>query len=94
MLLIIIKFVPFSVNFWFAGWQAVRCSLYGRPGPSYIEIPGNMINKSIASKRVRYSLCVCYKNKNKIVQEIDDCIKHTNNGGMGYSYYREYHCVN
>ena len=33
--------------------QAVRSSLYGRPGPSYIEIPGNMVSDSISVGRVR-----------------------------------------
>lgn len=29
--------------------QAVRQSLYGRPGVSYVEIPGNMVTDGIDS---------------------------------------------
>ena len=38
--------------------QAVRSSLYGRPGPSYIEIPGDMLTDSIAANRVRYYMYI------------------------------------
>lgn len=43
-----LKSVPFHVE------KAVRSSLYGRPGPSYIEIPGDMLTDSIAANRVRF----------------------------------------
>lgn len=33
--------------------QAVRTSMYGRPGPTYIEIPGNMVTGSVPSENIR-----------------------------------------
>lgn len=33
--------------------QAVRTSMYGRPGPSYLEVPGNMVNDKVSSSKIR-----------------------------------------
>ncbi|XP_078520158.1 2-hydroxyacyl-CoA lyase 1 [Lissotriton helveticus] len=37
--------------------KAVRCSLYGRPGASYVDIPGDFVNAEVKSSQVRYSEC-------------------------------------
>lgn len=35
-------------------YQAVRSSMYGRPGACYIDIPGNMVNAKVDRKTVRW----------------------------------------
>jgi hypothetical protein len=35
-------------------WQAVRFSTFGRPGPVYIDIAGNMVNQTVPEKDIRY----------------------------------------
>ncbi|CAI7988712.1 2-hydroxyacyl-CoA lyase 1 [Geodia barretti] len=42
--------IPFHVE------KAVRSSLYGRPGPSYIEIPGNMTSDAVPITRIEQVL--------------------------------------
>ncbi len=42
----------------------MRTSTYGRPGPSYIEVPGNMVNDTVSMRSVRYvhvCTCVCVR---------------------------------
>ena len=34
--------------------QAVRTSMYGRPGPAYIEVPGNMVTDEINSSKIMW----------------------------------------
>ena len=33
-------------------FQAVRSSIYGRPGPAYIEIPGNMVTDAVPEESI------------------------------------------
>ena len=33
--------------------QAVRTSIYGRPGPCYVEMPGNLVTDSIEEELIR-----------------------------------------
>ena len=33
-------------------FQAVRSSIYGRPGPTYIEIPGNMVTDTVPEESI------------------------------------------
>ena len=46
------------MNFWWTFLcvcvlQAVRQSIYGRPGVSYIEIPGNMVTDEVDSAEIK-----------------------------------------
>ena len=35
-------------------FQAVRSSIYGRPGPTYIEIPGNMVTDAVPEESIMW----------------------------------------
>ncbi|XP_019853619.1 PREDICTED: 2-hydroxyacyl-CoA lyase 1-like [Amphimedon queenslandica] len=37
--------------------KVVRTSLYGRPGPTYIEIPGNLVNELMPGDNISYPPC-------------------------------------
>ncbi|XP_018430442.1 PREDICTED: 2-hydroxyacyl-CoA lyase 1 isoform X3 [Nanorana parkeri] len=37
--------------------QAVRTSMYGRPGSCYVDIPGDFVNKMVDRSEVRYTTC-------------------------------------
>lgn len=35
--------------------QAVRTSMYGRPGACYIDVPGDMVNAKVDRSKIRFS---------------------------------------
>ena len=51
---LILVYLGSLFNYFLYIFQAVRTSMYGRPGPSYIEIPGNMVTEEINSNKIMW----------------------------------------